>query len=85
MAEKKQKLVLSIIEFLETSISDGSIKSDDKEGIEVASVCRTRDYASGRFLTLSSPMHRRGVWRRSFETRPKGQAQRQASYPSIDL
>ncbi|KAJ1310801.1 hypothetical protein OPQ81_009321 [Rhizoctonia solani] len=39
MAEKKQKLVLSIIEFLETSITDGSIKSDDKEGIEVAIQC----------------------------------------------
>ncbi|CAE6534051.1 unnamed protein product [Rhizoctonia solani] len=39
MAEKKQKLVLSIIEFLESSITDGSIKSDDKEGIEVAIQC----------------------------------------------
>ncbi|KAG9102176.1 hypothetical protein FS749_013379 [Ceratobasidium sp. UAMH 11750] len=39
MAEKKQKLVLSIIEFLEASISDGSIKSDDKEGIEIAIQC----------------------------------------------
>ncbi|KAG8684067.1 hypothetical protein FRC11_012661 [Ceratobasidium sp. 423] len=39
MTEKKQKLVLSIIEFLETSITDGSIKSDDKEGIEVAIQC----------------------------------------------
>ncbi|CAE6346619.1 unnamed protein product [Rhizoctonia solani] len=39
MAEKKQKLVLSIIEFLETSITDGSIKTDDKEGIEVAIQC----------------------------------------------
>ncbi|CCO27882.1 similar to Hsc70 cochaperone SGT [Rhizoctonia solani AG-1 IB] len=39
MADKKQKLVLSIIEFLETSVTDGSIKSDDKEGIEVAIQC----------------------------------------------
>ncbi|KAG9119538.1 hypothetical protein FRC07_005395 [Ceratobasidium sp. 392] len=39
MAEKKQKLVLSIIEFLESSVSDGSIKSDDKEGIEIAIQC----------------------------------------------
>ncbi|ELU36295.1 TPR_1 domain-containing protein [Rhizoctonia solani AG-1 IA] len=39
MADKKQKLVLSIIEFLESSITDGSIKSDDKEGIEVAIQC----------------------------------------------
>lgn len=85
MAEKKQKLVLSIIEFLETSISDGSIKSDDKEGIEIASVCRTMDYAFGRFLTLSSSMHRRGVWRRPFKPRAKGQAERQAGHPPIHL
>ncbi|KAB5593004.1 Hsc70 cochaperone (SGT) [Ceratobasidium theobromae] len=39
MSDKKQKLVLSIIDFLETSISDGSIKSDDKEGIEIAIQC----------------------------------------------
>lgn len=44
MSDKKQKLVLSIIDFLETSISDGSIKSDDKEGIEIASVCLCYQY-----------------------------------------
>jgi Homodimerisation domain of SGTA len=34
--EKTQRLVQSIIEFLEGTISDGSVKSDDKEGLEVA-------------------------------------------------
>lgn len=37
MAEKNQKLVLAILEFLEKSIADGSVREDDKEGIEVAS------------------------------------------------
>jgi small glutamine-rich tetratricopeptide repeat-containing protein alpha len=33
----KQKLVLSIIDFLNKSIEDGTVKQDDKEGLEVAS------------------------------------------------
>jgi len=37
MAEKNQKLVLAILEFLEKSIADGSVREDDQEGIEVAS------------------------------------------------
>jgi small glutamine-rich tetratricopeptide repeat-containing protein alpha len=37
MAEKDQKLVLAILEFLEKSIADGSVREDDKEGIEIAS------------------------------------------------
>jgi len=36
MSEKNQKLVLAILEFLEKSIADGSVREDDKEGIEVA-------------------------------------------------
>ncbi|KAF5375174.1 hypothetical protein D9758_000040 [Tetrapyrgos nigripes] len=39
MSEKQQRLVLSIIDFLNQSISDGTIKSDDKESIEVAVQC----------------------------------------------
>jgi DNA-binding ferritin-like protein (Dps family) len=35
--EKTQRLVQSIIEFLEEAIADGTVKSDDKEGLEVAS------------------------------------------------
>ncbi|KAJ7102357.1 putative stress-induced protein STI1 [Mycena belliarum] len=37
MAEKQQRLVLSIIDFLKDSLDD--IKADDKEGIEVAIQC----------------------------------------------
>ncbi|KAG8895296.1 hypothetical protein FRC00_007633 [Tulasnella sp. 408] len=39
MADKKQKLVLSILDFLSQSISDGTVKSDDHEGLEVAIQC----------------------------------------------
>jgi len=38
-AEKTQRLVLSIIDFLEGAIADGTVKSDDKEGLEVAVQC----------------------------------------------
>jgi hypothetical protein len=36
MSDKKQQLVLSILDFLTESIKDGSVKADDKEGVEVA-------------------------------------------------
>jgi small glutamine-rich tetratricopeptide repeat-containing protein alpha len=36
MSEKQQKLVFSIIEFLNQCIQDGTVKADDKEGLEVA-------------------------------------------------
>lgn len=39
MANKKQRLVLSIIEFLQQSITDGTVKADDQEGLEVAIQC----------------------------------------------
>lgn len=39
MADKKQQLVLSIIDFLNQSIDDGTVKQDDKEGLEVAIQC----------------------------------------------
>jgi len=38
MSEKQQRLVHSIIEFLNQSIQDGTVKADDVEGLEVASV-----------------------------------------------
>lgn len=37
MSEKQQRLVYSIIEFLNQSIQDGTVKADDQEGLEVAS------------------------------------------------
>ncbi|KAF8584510.1 hypothetical protein K439DRAFT_1297583, partial [Ramaria rubella] len=36
MADKKQRLVLSILDFLAASMNDGSVKEEDKEGLEVA-------------------------------------------------
>ena len=36
----KQRLVLSIIDFLNQSIEDGTVKQDDKESLEVASKSR---------------------------------------------
>ena len=37
MSEKQQRLVYSIIEFLNQSIQDGTVKADDQESLEVAS------------------------------------------------
>ncbi|KAH9487049.1 Small glutamine-rich tetratricopeptide repeat-containing protein 2 [Psilocybe cubensis] len=39
MSEKQQKLVYSIIEFLNQSIQDGTVKADDQESLEVAIQC----------------------------------------------
>ncbi|TFY80187.1 hypothetical protein EWM64_g3825 [Hericium alpestre] len=39
MSEKQQRLVLSIIDFLDQSIQDGTVKQDDKEGLEIAVQC----------------------------------------------
>jgi hypothetical protein len=36
MSEKQQRLVLSIIDFLNQSISDGTVREEDKESLEVA-------------------------------------------------
>lgn len=34
----QQKLVLSIIDFLNKSIENGTVKQDDREGLEIASM-----------------------------------------------
>ncbi|KAH0590309.1 Small glutamine-rich tetratricopeptide repeat-containing protein 2 [Termitomyces sp. J132] len=39
MSEKQQRLVFSIIDFLNQSIADGTVKADDREGLEVAIQC----------------------------------------------
>ncbi|KAN0124954.1 hypothetical protein V8E52_001506 [Russula decolorans] len=39
MSEKQQRLVLSIIDFLNQSINDGIVREEDKEGLEVAVQC----------------------------------------------
>ena len=41
----KQRLVLSIIDFLNQSIQDGTIKEDDRESLEVAGASRSRALA----------------------------------------
>ncbi|KAG7098936.1 hypothetical protein E1B28_000826 [Marasmius oreades] len=38
-SEKQQRLVLSIINFLNQSIADGTVKADDRESLEVAVQC----------------------------------------------
>ncbi|KAH9982709.1 hypothetical protein BGW80DRAFT_1264648 [Lactifluus volemus] len=39
MSEKQQRLVLSIIDFLNQSISDGTIREEDRESLDVAVQC----------------------------------------------
>ncbi|KAG6866883.1 hypothetical protein C0991_008820 [Blastosporella zonata] len=39
MSENQQRLVYSIIDFLNQSIADGTVKADDQEGLEVAIQC----------------------------------------------
>jgi small glutamine-rich tetratricopeptide repeat-containing protein alpha len=39
MADKDQRLVLAILDFLQDSIKKGKVKEDDREGIEVAVQC----------------------------------------------
>ncbi|EJD55100.1 TPR-like protein [Auricularia subglabra TFB-10046 SS5] len=39
MSDKTQKLVLGIIDFLNASIGDGTVKEDDRESLEVAIQC----------------------------------------------
>lgn len=39
MSETQKRLVVSILEFLEASIADGTVGADDKDGIEVAIQC----------------------------------------------
>lgn len=36
MSEKNQQLVLAILDYLKASMEDGTVKADDKEGLEVA-------------------------------------------------
>jgi len=46
MADTKQRLVYSIIEFLNDSIEDGTVKADDKESLEVASASLLRSLSA---------------------------------------
>lgn len=77
--QKKQQLVLAFIDFLDESIQDGTVKEDDKEGLEVASALARCPHPTARRFTLSSPMHRRGLWHRSIRRCTTQAAQHQAS------
>jgi len=39
MPEKNRRLVLAILDYLKVSMDDGTVKADDKEGLEVAVQC----------------------------------------------
>lgn len=42
MSEKQQKLILAIMQFLEQSMQDGTVKQDDSEGLQVAGTFQER-------------------------------------------
>lgn len=44
MATTKQRLALSIIDFLNTSLTDGTLTSDEKESVEVAVSCISESF-----------------------------------------
>lgn len=44
MATSKQRLALAIIDFLNTSLTDGTLSSDDRESIEVATSCISESF-----------------------------------------
>jgi small glutamine-rich tetratricopeptide repeat-containing protein alpha len=44
MATTKQRLALSIIDFLNTSLTDGTLTEDDRESIEVAQSCISESF-----------------------------------------
>ena len=46
----KQRLVLSIIDFLNQSIQDGTVKQDDQESLEVASESKRSSYVAIKML-----------------------------------
>lgn len=66
MAEKQQRLVLSIIDFLNQSVEDGTVKADDKESLEVASASIALAVPNISHFKIYSSVHRRGVRRGSF-------------------
>lgn len=69
MSDKNQKLVLAILDFLNTSIDDGTVKADDKEGLEVAG--KPQDFPTHfradlmKSCVASSAMYWGSLWCRS--------------------
>jgi len=59
MSEKQQRLVYAIIEFLNQSVKDGTVKADDQEGLEVASMFYLFECCHPLTSSFStSPVHR---------------------------
>ena len=54
MSEKQQRLVLAIIDFLNQSIEDGTVKQDDREGLEIAGAHQSLELTSHPLTALSS-------------------------------
>ena len=82
MSEKQQRLVLSIIDFLNQSINDGTVREEDKEGLEVAGAytCRSLFALNPLISFLSSSVYRRGLRRRSNGPRGSGSLKCEACY-----
>ncbi|OBZ80051.1 Small glutamine-rich tetratricopeptide repeat-containing protein alpha [Grifola frondosa] len=82
----KQRLVLSIIDFLNQSIGDGTVKQDDKESLEVAIQCigeafgvDPSDQVQCERLTLASPTAT------TASAAPSASASKSANSPSPDV
>lgn len=61
-----KKTAFNVLKFLQASIADGSVKSDDVEGLEVAGAPATREWRGARELTgpsRCSAVYLGGVWR----------------------
>ena len=59
---KTQQLVLSIIEFLNGAIENGTVRQDDREGLEVAGAVRDMIVSFLVADLMSSAMYWRGIW-----------------------
>ena len=84
MSEKQQRLVFAIIDFLNQSIEDGTVKADDQEGLEVASafflsIC-TFNARDRSYTPSTSPVHWRGFWCRSIQRGTSKKTVREACY-----
>jgi len=63
MSEKQQRLVLAIIDFLNHSVDDGTVKGEDKESLDIASMSSVYLSPKPCLIGTISPVHRR-VFRR---------------------
>jgi len=63
MSEKR--LVLAIIDFLNHSVDDGTVKEEDKESLDIASMLTVYLSPKPCLIGTISPVHRRVFRRRS--------------------